>query len=125
MATFTTDTKFKFIVGGLPVESITAIALSEAIDIGDRVKLSVHIHGANADAVRFLVSNDGTNFIPYNRVNSNVTNTNAQNDTRVTTLTLSGTDAIAFFPEGDHFKYIKLDATTVTGPLSASLHAVI
>jgi len=61
------------------------------------------------------VSNDGTNWIVYNRLVSNVTNTNAQFDTRAAAPTLSSaTSSIHFFPDSDLFKYIRV-FVTVTG----------
>ncbi len=62
-----------------------------------------------------LVSNDGTNYAAYNRITSNVTNTNAQTDTRVASVTLStNTTNFLFFPPGDTFQYLKVVCTVTT-----------
>lgn len=69
------------------------------------------------------VSNDGVNWIVYNRLVSNVTNTNVQTDTRVAAPTLSSsTSSIYFFPSDDHFRYMRVfvDVTT-DGTYSAIL----
>lgn len=69
------------------------------------------------------VSNDGTNWIVYNRLISNVTNTNAQSDTRVAGPTLSSnTSSIYFFPTSDLFRMIRVFVTVTTdGTYSATL----
>lgn len=69
------------------------------------------------------VSNDGTNWVVYNRLTSNVTNTNAQTDTRTAGPTLSSnTSSIHFFPVGDYFRYIRVFVTRTTdGTYSAIL----
>lgn len=69
------------------------------------------------------VSNDGTNWVVYNRLISNVTNTNAQFDTRVAAPTLStNTSSIYFFPTSDYFRYIRVFVTVTTdGTYTASM----
>lgn len=58
------------------------------------------------------VSDDGSNWIVYNRLISNLTNTNAQTDTRVAAPTLSSnTSQIYFFPTSDYFRYIRVFVT--------------
>lgn len=71
------------------------------------------------------VSNDGTNWIVYNRLTSNVTNTNVQNDTRVAAPTLSSnTSSIYFFPTSDYFRYIRVFLTfTTDGVYSAVIQS--
>lgn len=50
------------------------------------------------------VSNDGTNWVDYNRLTTNVTNTNAQTDVRVASVTLnSNTSSVVTIPETDNF----------------------
>lgn len=90
-----------------------------------RRKLSASIHldtATGSGTVGFQVSNDGTNFVTYNRIDSNVTDSNTQNDTRVSSITVNtaGPDAIALFPAGDYFRYIKSVWTTVTGAIVTS-----
>jgi len=80
-----------------------------------------HTSGNGAFGVE--VSNDGKNWVVYNRLVSNVTNTNAQFDTRVAAPTLSSnTSAIYFFPTSDLFRYIRVFCTITTdGLYSATL----
>ncbi len=69
------------------------------------------------------VSNDGVNWVVYNRLTSNVTNTNAQTDTRVVAPTLSSnTSQIFFFPTSDLFRLIRVFVTVTTdGTYTATL----
>ncbi len=69
------------------------------------------------------VSNDGTNWVVYSRLISNVTNTNAQTDTRTAGPTLSSnTSSIHFFPTSDYFRYMRVFVTRTTdGTYSAVL----
>lgn len=72
-------------------------------------------HSAGNGAFGLEVSNDGTNWVVYNRLVSNVTNTNSQTDTRVAAPTLSSsTSSIYFFPEGDYFRYMRVFVTVTT-----------
>ena len=69
------------------------------------------------------VSNDGTNWIVYNRLIPNLTGTNSQTDAYVAAPTLSSnTSSIYFFPVGDLFRYIRVFcAITTDGTYYASL----
>lgn len=111
------------------LDAVTADTTGEAVEVGMRGKLSVQFIAdvtSGNGVFTIEVSNDGTNWVQYNRLNDNLTNTNTQGDTRVASCTLSSdTNKIYFFPEGDHFRYIraKVDVTT-DGTYSAILHAV-
>lgn len=112
------------------LDAITADTTSDAVDVSMRHKLSLQltasgITGGNC-AFSVLVSNDGVNFVTYNRITTNVTNTNGQTDTRVASVSLSSnTSVMVFFPVGDHFRYIKVDANVTTdGTYSAVLSAI-
>jgi hypothetical protein len=69
------------------------------------------------------VSNDGENFTTYSRLTSNATNTNAQTDTRVTSVTQSTNgSSIVMFPSSDKFAYMRVKVVTTTdGSYSAVL----
>ena len=59
------------------------------------------------------VSNDGSNWVDYNRLTSNATNTNGQTDTRVASLTLSANgSAVASIPDSFGFLRVKCVPTT-------------
>lgn len=59
------------------------------------------------------VSNDGVNWTAYNKLTTNVTNTNAQTDTRVASVTLSSnTSSVVSIPES--FSFIRVTCTVTT-----------
>lgn len=61
------------------------------------------------------VSNDATNWIAYNRLTTNVTNTNGQTDTRVASVTLnSNTSAVVSVPEADNFAFFRVRVVPTT-----------
>ncbi len=108
---------------------VTATGANTA-DVSMRTKLSIQFTAADITSgngvFKVYVSNDGINWVQYNRLTTNVTNTNAQTDTRVASITLSSnTSSMVFFPVGDYFRYIGvgLDRTT-DGTYSAVLQAV-
>jgi hypothetical protein len=68
------------------------------------------------------VSNDGTNWTAYNKMTTNVTNTNGQTDTRVASITLnSNSSAICSLPENFAFYRVKVVAS-VDGAYSSSAY---
>lgn len=59
------------------------------------------------------VSNDATNWTAYSRLTSNVTNTNAQTDTRVASVTLNATgSSVVILPDPFAFYRVKVVVTT-------------
>lgn len=107
------------------LDAVSADATSDALDVSMRHKLSVECVLENilgTATVGFSVSNDGVNFVDYNRINSNVVDDNTETDARVATIALSGAAprAMVLFPEGDYFKQIKAIYTTVTGGIVTS-----
>lgn len=117
------------------IDAVVVDTTSGVFAVGDRTKLSLvfkcadHASGNGVFTVEVCNGDPdvATNWIAYNRLTSNVTNTNAQQDTRVASVTLA-TDStvIVFFPPGDHFEYVrvKVDRTT-DGTYSAFLHSVV
>jgi len=102
------------------ISATVANTAAKVIDCSKRQLKSIQFSAvwtSNQGVFGVEVSNDGTNWVVYNRLTSNVTNTNAQNDTRVAAPTLaSTTSAIYFFPVGDLFRYIRVFLTyTATG----------
>ncbi len=98
---------------------VTVGTTGGAVDVSMRQLKSVQFRCANHTSGNGVftveVSNDGTNWVAYNRLTDNLTNTNAQTDTRVASSTLSSnTSKIYFFPVGDYFRYIRgvVDVTT-------------
>jgi hypothetical protein len=61
------------------------------------------------------VSNDGESFVVYNRLTSNATNTNAQTDVRVASLTAStNASSIVTLPMTDKFAFMRAKIVTTT-----------
>lgn len=78
-------------------------------------------HSAGSSAFGVEVSNDGTNWVVYNRLITNATNTNAQTDLRAAAPTLSSnTSSIHFFPTSDYFRYIRVFVTRTTDGTSTA-----
>ena len=71
------------------------------------------------------VSNDGTNWVVYNRLVRNLEKTNAQQETYTAAPTLStNTSSIYFFPVGDFFRFMRVFVTvTSDGSYSAVVEA--
>ncbi len=65
------------------------------------------------------VSNDETNWVPYSRLTTNATNTNAQTDTRVASITLnSNTSSVISIP--DNFTAIRVKVVPTTDGVYSS-----
>ncbi len=112
------------------LDAVTVDTTGDVVDVSERRLMSVQFtcadHTSGNGVFTIEVSNDGVNFITYNRLTTNVANTNAQTDIGVGSVTLnSNTSVIYFIRPGDHFRYIraKVDVTT-DGTYSAVLHAI-
>ena len=114
----------------LLLNGVTATTTSRAAGVSGASRLSLQIFasGITSGSAVFTVevSNDGTNWVTYNRLTSNVTNTNAQNDARVASV-LIGTNAgsMLFIPAGDTFRSIRTVVTpnnTIDGNYSSVLY---
>lgn len=110
--------------------SVDITANTILADVSMRTKMSLQFVASGVSSGNGVftveVSNDGINWVAYNRLTTNVTNTNAQNDTRVASITLSSnTSSIVFFPLGDYFRYMRVNLNVTTdGVYSAILQAV-
>ncbi len=112
------------------LNAVAVTTTSRAVGVDNAAHLSLQITAANITSGSAVftvqVSNDGTNWIGYNRLTSNVTNTNAQTDTRIASVLLNtNSGSILFFPDGDTFNKIRVVATpnnTVDGTYSAVLY---
>lgn len=102
---------------------------SNAIGINNAGRLSLMVAGSKISsgngAFSVQVSNDvSLGWSSYYRLTSNVANTNAQTDTRISQLVLStsGTNFL-FFPPGDTFAYMRVAvAITTDGRYDAVLY---
>ncbi len=102
------------------LNAVTATSTSIVVGVQNAGRLSIMVTGnaisSGNGVFQVWVSNDPSlGFTPYNRITTNVTNTNAQFDTRAASVTLSanGTQML-FFPPGDTFAYLKISATRTT-----------
>ncbi len=106
----------------------SSVYLSSAIGCGMGASVSLQFIAASITSGNAVftvdVSNDGSNWIAYNRLTTNVTNTNAQTDTRVASVTLnSNTNSVVSIP--DCFAFYRVRATMTTdGIYSAVGYAV-
>lgn len=107
-----------------------AVQGQNTVDVSMRKKYSLQFVASGITSgngvFKVYVSNDGVNWVGYNRLTSNVTNTNVQTDARVASITLSSnSSSIVFFPDGDHFRYLGVSlAVTTDGVYSAILEAI-
>lgn len=106
----------------------TTTSSSAPIDNAGRLSLMVAASAITSGNGVFTVdvSNDpSVGWVAYNRLTTNATNTNAQTDARVASVTLSSnTTSILFFPPGDTFNYIRTKCTVTTdGTYTAVLYA--
>lgn len=113
----------------IALNAVAADTTSEIFDVSQRELKSIQFIAASITSGNGVftveVSNDGTNFIAYNRLVDNLTKTNTQTDTYVASCTLSSnTSKIYFFPDGDYFRFIRvLVNMTTDGAYSAILEA--
>lgn len=112
------------------LSAVSSTTTSAGFDVSLRCDLSIQLicsgHTSGNGVFTVDVSNDGgTTWTAYNRIVTNVTNTNAQFDTRVASVTLSANgSAFMFFPNNDHFQMIRVTCTVTTdGAYTATLSA--
>ncbi len=105
----------------------TSISISAAIEMAGGLSLMIFASGVSSGSASFYVdvSNDASlGWVPYNRLITNVPNTNAQNDIRTNIIqqATAGT-AIVFFPISDKFNFLRVRADVfATGTYSAILY---
>lgn len=102
----------------------TGTTITAGFDVSKRQLRSVQFLATSFTSgivtIRVDVSNDtvdnpSSQWVQYNRLTDNVTNTNAQNDTRVALFNSNSNVAkIYFFPVGDYFKQIRFRVGIVT-----------
>lgn len=103
-----------------PINAVTATTTSTAIPIAGAKKITLFMtranHAAGSTAFSVTVSGDGSTFVAFNKLISNVTNTNAQTLTRVASVSLaSNTTEIASMDlTSDAFMEMKVTATETT-----------
>jgi predicted GH43/DUF377 family glycosyl hydrolase len=93
------------------------------LDMSMRKAISILFSGTaetgGSATFTIYVSNDGINFVEYNRLITNVANTNGQDDLKTSSFTIDATTTklLALFPAGDYFRYIKvqMDISGIVG----------
>jgi len=109
------------------LNAVTATTTSYSFEVGSAVGRSLQFVATGISSENGVfsveVSNDNTNWTTYSRLVSNVTDTNAQDDVHVASVTLnSNTNSMVFIPEDDAFKFIRVTVTRTTdGTYSAIL----
>lgn len=111
------------------LDGVTATTTSSAIDVRNAKKVTLFLkranHSAGSTAFSVTGSIDGTNYVTSNMIIDNLTNTNAQNYTRVASKTLSadGTAVVGLDICKIPFRFIKVTATETTdGTHTASVY---
>ena len=107
-------------------QKIATVANTSAlpIDVSKRqlvsLQLNTFINTTGSCAFGVEVTNDMSNWVVYNRLTSNLTNSNSQTDTRVAapTVTTAGTVSSMYFIP-DYFRAIRVFAT-ITGNVVAT-----
>lgn len=101
------------------IAGVTATTTSAAIRLEGVKKLSLQVtrsnHSSGTSTFTVTVSNDGTNYVAYSKLISNVTNTNAQTITRVASVALaSDTSSVIEFDDSFLYAFMKVVATEAT-----------
>ncbi len=105
------------------LNGVSATTTSSAIDIeaAKRVTLAFNVaslaeSGKATSTFTVQVSVDGTNYVTYNKLVDNVTNSNSQTLTRVASQVIDSntSDYLSFDLQHDLFKYFKV-TDTITG----------
>lgn len=111
------------------LNAVTASATSSGFPVNGAGRLSLMVFATGVSSGNGVftvqVTNDSAlGWADYNRLTTNVTNTNAQTDARVASLTLStNTTNFLFFPPGDTFNFIRTSVVRTTdGTYSAVLY---
>jgi len=111
------------------LDAVTATTTSETVDVGGAYGLSIQGVRANdaggTSTFSLLVSNDGTTFITYNGLITNVTNTIGQTPVRAASVAVAASDGTVLAKVDDFFgfRYVQVKVTeTADGTHSAYLH---
>lgn len=102
-----------------PINAVTATTTSEEIVIAGAKKVSFVFtranHSAGTSTFTVEVSLDGTTYVAYNKLISNVTNTNAQTLTRVASVALAANGSTYASMDLDHDAIYSIKITATEG----------
>lgn len=102
------------------IDAVTATTLSDAINIEGARKITLQFiranHSAGSSAFEVTVSNNGIDYVVFNKLIDNVTNTNAQTLTRVAGSTLSSNTSKMYTMDldQDSYKWMKVGVVETT-----------
>lgn len=102
------------------LDAVTATTTSDRVNIENAEKVSLVFtranHSAGSSAFAVEVSIDGDNWVTFSKLISNATNTNAQNKTRVASVTLSSntSSTVAMDLENDIYRWMRVTVTETT-----------
>lgn len=111
-----------------PINAVSATT-SGIMNTNNLENISFHFHSSGISAgngvLTLLGSNDGTNYTAIVFVDPTATNTNAQNLTRIASLTLSSnSDKVGVLENTFKFEFLKFTMTfTTDGVYSVFVHA--
>lgn len=110
----------KVITAFTPIDAVTATTESGAIPVKGARKITIFgiraAHSSGSSAFSVTVSGDGTNFVAYNRLLTNVANNNSQTPVRAASFALAanGTDFASMDLSTESFDSIKVKVTETT-----------
>ena len=102
------------------LNAVTATTESEPVNIENADKVTLEFtrtaHGSGSTSFAVAVSVDGVNYVTYNKLIDNVTNTNAQTLTRVAAASLASNTSKHYTMDlsQDAFRFMKVTATETT-----------
>ena len=102
------------------LDAVTATTTSEAINIENAEKATLEFtrsaHSAGSSTFAVTVSLDGVTYIAYNKLITNVANTNAQTQIRVASVALASNTSsfVSMDLTQDSFRYMKVTVTEAT-----------
>lgn len=113
------------------IDAVTATTTSEPIALDGVLKATLHFiradHTSGSSAFAVDVSNDGVNWVTYNKLIDNVANTNGQTITRVASSTLASNTSKVYTMdlENDCYKYMRVTVTETTDGTHSAIVALL
>ena len=115
----------------VPLNAVTATTTSDPIDIENAEKVTFAFtranHSAGSSAFAVEVSVDGDNWVTFNKLIDNVTNTNAQQLTRVASASLASNTTKVYSMDlaHDSYRFARVTVTETTdGTHTAKVHVI-
>ncbi len=104
----------------VPLNAVTATTTSEPVNIENAAKVTLEFtranHSAGSSSFAVSVSLDGVNYVTYNKLIDNVTNTNVQTLTRVAAASLASDTSKHYTMDlsQEAFRWMKVTVTETT-----------